>query len=264
MKLAAFQMSAATPHAERLPKVEAALREAASAGADLMIAPELCLAGYGRGPELAQLAQGLDGDWATRLGDLSDALGIAVIAGFPERAGETCYISALIKQPGTPARLYRKGTLYGDYERSIFASAGPSTVIVEIAGLKVGVLICYDVEFPENTRRLALAGADLIAVPTALPAGNTPETTETGSFVVTHLVPTRACENVNFVAYVNNADADERFAFQGESVICAPNGSVLAKAPKAGDKLLFADIDPTAYDAIRAYLPYHEDLGPLL
>jgi len=126
------------------------------------------------------------------------------------------------------------------------------------------VLICYDVEFPENTRRLAMAGADLIAVPTALPTGGMGETNGTGSFVVQHLVPTRACENVNFVAYVNNADADERFEFQGESVICAPNGDVLAKAPMAGDKLLFADINPAAYDAIRAYLPYREDVAPLL
>ncbi|MBZ8117076.1 nitrilase [Roseovarius sp. LXJ103] len=266
MKLAAFQMSAATPHPERLPKLEAAIREAASAGAgaDLIIAPELCLSGYGRGPEMAGLAQGLDGEWATRIGTLSDTLGIAVIAGFPERAGETRYISALIKLPGAAPQAYRKGTLYGDYERSIFTSAGPSTVIVEIAGLKVGVLICYDVEFPENTRRLAMAGADLIAVPTALPWGGMGEASGTGSFVVEHLVPTRACENVNFVAYVNNSDSDERFEFQGESVICAPNGGVLAKAPRAGDTLMFADIDPRAYDAVRAYLPYPEDVGPLL
>ena len=264
MKLAAFQMSAATPHAERLPKVEAAMREAASAGADLLIAPELCLSGYGRGPELSDLAQGLDGEWATQLSALSDTLGIAVIAGFPERAGETRYISAMIKRPGVAPEVYRKGTLYGDYERSIFTAAGPSTMIVEIAGLKVGVLICYDVEFPENTRRLAMAGADLIAVPTALPWGGIGEASGTGSFVVEHLVPTRACENVNFVAYINNSDTDERVTFQGESVICAPNGSVLAKAPKDGDKLLLADIDPRAYDAVRAYLPYPEDVGPLL
>lgn len=255
MKLAVFQMSAAIAPEARAARIIAAMQDAADAGATLMVAPEQALSGYGRGAALHAAAQPSGGAWAVQLGAAAARIGISLIAGFPERDGETCYISALIidhEAPDSPA-LYRKGCLYGDYEKGLFSPGGPSTVLIEMQGLRVGVLICYDIEFPENMRRLALAGADLVAVPTALPMG------ASARFVAEHMIRVRAFENQVFVAYADNADRDEGFAYQGLSIIAAPDGAALASAPVDGDALIYAEIDPAAYRAARQENPYLAD-----
>lgn len=253
--IAVFQMSAAIAPETRPQRIVDAMRDAAGQGATLLIAPELALSGYGRGAALPRAAQGPDGPWAQMLGKASADLGISVIAGFPERAGDICHISAMMidrAQPGD-VTIYRKGCLYGAYEKGLFTAAGPSTVIADLEGLKVGCLICYDVEFPENVRRLALAGADLIAVPTALPQG------APSAFVARHTIRARAFESQVFIAYADNADADEGFAYQGLSSIAAPDGAVLAQAGQAGDALIHADIIPANYAESRDVNPYLED-----
>ena len=254
MKIAVFQMSAALAPADRPERIIAAMREAATAGASLMIAPELALSGYGRGADFQNIAQTAQGDWAEMLQSAANETGIGIVAGFPERDGAQCFISAITMQPGGAAPvIYRKACLYGDYEKEHFASAQASTILAEIGGIKAAFLICYDVEFPENVRRLARAGADLIIVPTALPKG------ASAAFVATHLVPTRAFENQVFVAYADNADSDDTCHYQGQSCIAAPSGAVLAAAPVAGDALIYADIDVSAYDAWRDDSPYLSD-----
>ena len=129
--------------------------------------------------------------------------------------------------------IYRKSHLYGDYERSLFKPETPVSCIVELGGLKLGMLICYDVEFPENVRRLALAGVDAVLVPTALPAG------PSGTFIANHMIQTRAFENQIFVAYINHAGADERFTFAGNSRIAAPDGSLIAACSDDAEKFNF-------------------------
>ena len=257
MKLAVFQMSAAIDPDARLTRIIDAMREAMAEGADLVVAPELALTGYGRGAVLAELAQDVDGPWGQALSQAAAEIGISVVAGYPERDGDDCYISALIIDHTKPdtRHSYRKACRYGPYEKGIFAAPGPSTLLVEMHGLTLGFLICYDIEFPENARRLALAGADVIVVPTALPVS------DASLFVAEHGVRVRAFENGVFVAYSDNADADERFAFQGRSSISAPDGSVLAMAPAAGDALIMADIDPAAYQKTRDEIPYLSDLS---
>ncbi len=260
MKIAVFQMSAAPDPATNLARIETAMQEAATNGARLLIAPELATTGYGRGPVLTSLAQQGDGEWVTRLAASAGRIGISLIAGFPEADGDARYISALVinsEAPDAPV-IYRKTCLYGDYERSIFQSNGPSTVIVDLHGIKVGVLICYDVEFPENVRRLARDGADLVAVPTALPHA------ESSRFVAQHVLRVRGFENQIFMAYADQADGFEKFRFQGLSSITAPDGAVLASAPESGDALIYALIDPAAYAASREESPYLRDLGTVV
>jgi 5-aminopentanamidase len=106
------------------------------------------------------------------------------------------------------------------------------------------------VEFPELVRELALAGADLILVPTALPQS-------TGAaFIARSLVPTRAFENGAFVAYADHCGRDARVAYQGLSVIAAPDGSEPARAGAAEPALLMATIEPAAHDEARRANPY--------
>jgi predicted amidohydrolase len=116
------------------------------------------------------------------------------------------------------------------------------------------MLICYDVEFPENVRRLAVTGAEVVLVPTALPAG------PSGSFIAEHMIQTRAFENQIFVAYVNHCGTDDLFRFAGRSRVAAPDGQLLATANVTDETLLVVDIDLASFDRSRAENTYLRDL----
>jgi predicted amidohydrolase len=254
MRIAALQFEAkAGDPAANLARIEAAAGRAAEAGAKLLVAPELCLSGYGAGEAHEAQAEPLDGPLVGRLQAIARNNGLAIITGFSERLGDAIANSALFLD-GTRVVAYRKAFLYGDYEKDLFKPGRPETVIVEHAGLKIGMLICYDVEFPENVRRLALAGVDLVAVPTALPA------TEHAPFIAHSIVPVRAFENQVHVAYVDLCGKDERFSYAGLSTVAAPDGRVLAQAG-SGEELIFADIDPAGFEAAREENPYLADLA---
>ena len=168
--------------------------------------------------------------------------------------GAFIYNSAVFTDGRSEPVIYRKSHLYGDYERAIFAAGDPTATIVAWRGLKLGLLICYDVEFPENVRRLALAGADLVAVPTALPVS--PE----AEMIAERVIAVRAFENQIFVAYANHTGRDDRFAYAGLSHVAAPDGSTLAKASATEAGLIIAELQPGEYGASRAANTYLRDL----
>ncbi|MCM5559718.1 carbon-nitrogen hydrolase family protein [Pleomorphomonas sp. JP5] len=254
MLLAAQQMqSHPSDVAANLDRLDKAAAEAAAGGARLLVTPELGLVGYGAGPDLPLLAEPADGPLAESLVAIARRHSLAVVAGFAERDGDAIYNSALFVSIDQRA-VYRKSHLYGAYEKRWFRAAAPSTVLVRHDGLSFGLLICYDVEFPENVRRLALAGADAVLVPTALPAG------ESGDFIAAHMIAVRAFENQTFVAYVDNCGKDGDFDYAGLSRIAAPDGTILAAPPGRDETLLFANIAPSAYARSRAENTYLADL----
>ncbi len=240
--------------AANLARVEQAAREAAAKGASLLMTPELGLTGYGAGDIIRDLAEPADGALVQRLQTVSAQSGIAIIAGFAERAEGTVYNSAVYVDGDAAPVVYRKSNLYGDYERGLFTPAEPETVTFNHRGVRCGMLICYDVEFPENVRRLALAGVDAVLVPTALPAGYS------GTFIADHMIQTRAFENQIFVAYINHCGADERFTFAGSSRIAAPDGSLLASAASHGETLMVVNVDPVTFSVSKAENTYLTDL----
>ncbi|WP_280820202.1 carbon-nitrogen hydrolase family protein [Pseudaminobacter soli (ex Li et al. 2025)] len=255
MKLAALQMqSVAGDVAANLATIRQAALEAAAAGATLLITPELALTGYGAGEAIRKLAEPADGEQADRLAAISDETGIGIVAGFAERHGEAIYNSALYVDGLGARTVYRKSHLYGPYERGLFVPESPKAQVINHRGTTVGLLICYDVEFPENVRRLAQAGAEVIAVPTALPKSDHDE------LIARKMIPVRAFENQVFVAYVNHCGADALFSYAGLSVIAAPDGSLIAEAGAAGDKLLIAKIDTGDYAESAAANSYLADL----
>ncbi len=117
-------------------------------------------------------------------------------------------------------------TSYGDRPFAVF----------EIAGVKVGMLICYDAAFPEATRSLALLGADLIVLPTNWPPG--------AECVAEHTLNTRAMENAVYFMAVNRVGEERGFQFIGRSRICGPSGCTLASTESTAATILYADIDP--------------------
>lgn len=258
MKIAALQMqSVLADVSANLARIEQAAKEAASQGASLLIAPELAVTGYGAGEAMASLASPAGGEIEQRLAEIARVYSIAVVAGFAERAGDNVYNSAIFVDEKGDSYIYRKSHLYGEYERGLFCAEKPSAVLVEHGGITFGMLICYDVEFPENVRRLALAGAELVVVPTALPKG------ASGSFIAQTLIRTRAFENQVYVAYVNHSGSDGAFDYAGLSCIAAPDGQFLAQASADNDALLYAEIEPGAYAQSRQENTYLRDLVSL-
>ncbi|SIQ33781.1 Predicted amidohydrolase [Rhizobium sp. RU20A] len=254
-RIAALQMKVACGDvAANLARIATAAAEAKAAGADLLVLPELALTGYGADAALAGMAEPVDGPQVTRLRAISRETGVAIIAGFAERDGETVYNSAVYVDGDGPATVYRKSHLYGDYERGHFVPGQPAAIVFSHRGLSCGMLICYDVEFPENVRRLAEAGVDAVLVPTALPAG------WSGSVIADVMIATRAFENQVLVAYVNHCGADPLFTFAGQSRVAAPDGTILAKGPASGESLMVFDYDPADYAVSRAENAYLRDL----
>lgn len=256
MRIAALQMQSVPGDVQaNLARIERAAIEAARGGADLLITPELGLTGYGAGEAITALAEPANGDQLRAVQAISSANRIVIIAGFAERDEADVYNSAAFVDGDNRPAIYRKSHLYGNYERSLFKPSNPANCIVEMGGLKLGMLICYDVEFPENVRRLALGGVDMVLVPTALPAG------PSGTFIANHMIQVRAFENQIFIAYVNHAGADERFTFAGNSRIAAPDGSLLSACYDDAEQLIFADIDPAAFTVSSDNNSYLKDLG---
>ncbi len=254
MRLAAFQMSARPGDvAANLALIDETAREAALAGADIMVAPELATTGYGIGDALRDLAEPADGDQVSALAAMAVRHGVGIVAGFAERNRGTIYDAAVFVSPGGDRFVYRKRQLYGDYERSLFTPGDASPAVFTTAGMQAGLLVCYDLEFPELPRRLAVAGAEIILVPTALPEG------PGAPFIAERLVPVRAFENQTVVVYANHAGNDGRFTYAGRSCIVMPDGSEAVRAAVSEAALVVAEYDPAAYQASRRANPYLAD-----
>jgi predicted amidohydrolase len=237
MKVSIFQgpdYSAGVP--KNLDTMAEQLGKAGALGSDLIIFSEMFTSGYNIGRETThRLAEVNNGATAEFVIDIARKSGIAVLYGYPERDRENIYNSAqLIDAAGQRSCNYRKTHLFGDIERSTFAAGDCNSPVFELNGMKMGVLICYDVEFAENVRSLAMAGADFVAVPTAL--------MHPYSLVPEKLIPTRAYENQVFVAYANRCDIEQELDYTGLSCIVGPDGSDLARAGKE-QTLITASLD---------------------
>jgi predicted amidohydrolase len=229
--------------------------EAAQAGADLVVFPEMFLSGYNIGEAAFKLAEPVDGPGTAAVERIAGDSGITVLYGYPERSGDRVFNSACLIHPAHGALAnYRKTHLYGAEEKRLFAP-GEDWVVAELEGLKIGILICYDIEFPEAVRALALAGAELIAVPTAL--------IQPFDIVARTLVPARAFENQVYVAYAGLCGREGRLGYCGLSCIVGPDGQDLARAG-ADPALLVDDIDPAVILRGRKANPYLSDRRPEL
>ncbi|MBW4581888.1 MAG: carbon-nitrogen hydrolase family protein [Tildeniella nuda ZEHNDER 1965/U140] len=251
MKLAIYQ-GAGIPSdvSANLMLLEQTATTAAKQQANLLIFPELFLTGYNIGDAVKQLAEPCYGRSLQFAASIARECRLALLFGYAERDGETIYnAAALIDAEGNLAASYRKAHLFGAEEQRLF-TPGQQRVLHTIAGVRVGVLICYDVEFPEAVRALALQGAELIAVPTALmfPYTQIPRV----------LIPTRALENQVFVAYANRIGVESSLKYCGFSTIAAPDGTVLAQAG-AEETLLVAEIDRAAIAETRSVFSYLND-----
>lgn len=247
---------------ENLALIRRAAVRAAEAGADLLVTPELFPTGYAP----ARAAESDGAGLRKELSVIADEEGIGVVASTVEDEGGTRFISAsLFDETGTELLRYRKAHLFGDEERSAFTPGAGMPRAVDFRGLRVALGICYDIEFPEYARSAVRAGADLLCIPTAVPAtgdvgGPQPLHTYNAERISTLLVPARALENGVYIAYANHAAP----GFTGNSVIASPYGTLLAAAAADGDELLLTDIHPDEVQRARRINTYAQDMRPEL
>ena len=243
--------------AGNLQRMAQAAQQAAAAGAQVLVCPEMFISGYAIGAAaVQQLAQPADGAWAQAVAAIAQRHHIAVVYGYPEQdpSGAVFNAAQWISAQGQRCLNYRKTYLFGDLDRNQFAAGAPSAATFTLQGWSIGLLICYDVEFPEATRRLALAGADLIVVPTA----NMPDY----DFVAQALVPVRAYENQMYVAYANYMGAEGDVHYGGLSLLAAPDGQAVAQADRQ-PTLLIATLDDARLSTARAANRHVRDAAAL-
>ena len=264
MRVAVYQCEPGpTDVAANLERLAGVARDAAAQGAELLVCPEMFLTGYNIGAANARrLAEMRDGFSAQRIAEIARENRLAVLYGYPERAAEdgapeVAVFNAvqLVSADGRSLANYRKTHLFGELDRSMFSASAAEQSLVDLNGWCLGMLICYDIEFPENARRLAVAGADLILAPTAnmIPY----------DVVATTIVPARAFENQVYVAYANYCGSEGEIHYCGLSCVASPDGTDAARAGPS-ESLIVADLDRESLAASRSINTYLADRRPEL
>ena len=221
-----------------IEKTCAAISKAGSNGADLVVLPELASCGY----PLASVdeARSCAESSALCLSRWQEAAQgkVMVVGGFCEAGEGAVYNSCALIDPSGVRAIYRK-VHFWDREKLVFAPGdSPPPLVATDLGL-IAVAICYDLEFPELTRGLALRGAVLLALPTATPFSPRPERTH--PMAVTLAMATARLNGI-FVAACDHTGAERGLNFDGGSVIVSNTGWLLAGPVTAyGEGLLSAD-----------------------
>ncbi|UWQ79712.1 hydrolase [Leisingera sp. S132] len=240
--------------AQALADLDTSLAEAARMGAQLLVTPELFLCGYGS-PEAARgMAQQQNSPLLVAAAQLAARHCVGLVLGYPERDGTELYNSAIVF--GCDGKLlhnYRKTMMPNDFERGCFA-CGNGPRVFDFQGIRCAVVICYDVEFPELPRHAALAGVELLIVPTALRAD--------WRVVSDCVIPARAYENGIFVAYCDFAAEGCNPVFAGGSMVCGPDGRRLA-VPGPGQELYTATVATDGMARTRSDIAFLKDLPQL-
>jgi predicted amidohydrolase len=219
---------------ENLAAAEAAVREAAAAGARVVVLPELVASGYvfADVAEAAGLAESAaDGPTVRAWSALAAELGLVIVGGLCERddAGLLRNSAVLVDASGLRA-VYRKAHLW-DREAEVFVPGDDAPPVVDTAVGRIGLLVCYDLEFPEWVRLVGLAGADLIAAPTNWPDAPRPAGERPMEVV---RVQAGACANRVFVAAADRCGTERGVDWVGGSVVVDPDGWPLAGPASPG------------------------------
>jgi 5-aminopentanamidase len=238
IRVAACQIDPQLGEVDRnLERIERVVAEAAAGGARLVVLPEAAVTGYvfEHLDEALTVAQRASAVAEPRLSDLAAAHGVALIVGTLEAEGREVFNTALLFAEDGRRYRYRKMHLpYLGVDR--FATAGPSAPeVYDLAGMRVGVLICYDLRFPEAARICALDGADLIALPTNWPVGV--------QFHPGIFAPARAAENHVYLLACDRVGEERGTTFIGRSILLDTNGKALVTASDTEEETIFGEVD---------------------
>ncbi|MCQ4209193.1 nitrilase-related carbon-nitrogen hydrolase [Streptomyces longispororuber] len=231
--------------AANLAAAEEAIEAAAGAGARVVVLPELANSGYvfASAAEARALAEPVEGPTVTAWSAAARRHGVTLVAGLAELdADDRVRNSAVLIDPtGTVRAVYRKTHLFGT-EKDFFVPGDERPPVVDVEGVgRIGVMVCYDLEFPEWVRLAALAGTELLCAPVNWPLFPRPEGERPAEAV---RVQADAAVNRMYVAACDRAGEERGVRWTGGSVIADPDGFPLAgHAPTEGPALLLAACD---------------------
>jgi predicted amidohydrolase len=237
----------------------AAIEAAARDGAEVVVLPELASSGYvfADRAELASLAETRDGPAITAWANLAEAFGLTIVAGFPEAAGDEIFNSAVVVDATGVRGVYRKAHLW-DTENAVFDRGDDLPLLVETTHGRLGVMLCYDVEFPEWVRAVALAGADLLCAPVNWPLLPRPEGERP-----TEMVRAMAGAGMNRmpIAVCDRTGVERGVDWVGGSLITDADGYPLAIAEfsKAGSITADVDVEQARVKRFNEYNDVHGD-----
>jgi len=253
----------------------AKIHEAAAAGADLVVLPELHL-----GPYFCQnedhnhfdLAQPIPGPTTEILSAVAKKLQIVIVSTiFEKRAAGLYHNTAVVfDKDGSIAGKYRKMHIPDDpgfYEKYYFTPGDIGFKPIETSIGKLGVLICWDQWFPEAARLMALAGAELLIYPTAIgwdkEDSHEEQQRQLNAWItiqrahaVANGIPVISCNRIGFE---QAPDSDKGIQFWGNSFIAGPQGEIITQADDSEVKLLSCSLDSARSERIRRIWPYLRD-----
>ncbi|HEV2623044.1 MAG TPA: carbon-nitrogen hydrolase [Frateuria sp.] len=276
LKVALLQETNRGSRDANLDAIEAGLREAAAAGAQLVLLQELH-----NGPYFCQrecvdefdLAETIPGAGTERIGRLAEEFRLVVVASiFEKRAAGLYHNTAVVfDRSAAIAGKYRKMHIPDDpafYEKFYFTPGDLGFEPIDTSVGRLGVLVCWDQWYPEAARLMALAGAQLLLYPTAIgwdPGDAQDErdrqreawvTVQRGHAVANGL-PLLACNRTGYEADPSEVGAG--IQFWGTSFVAGPQGEFLAKAGTDGRELLLVDIDLSRSEHVRRIWPFLRD-----
>jgi len=245
-----------------IKKMEKKIKQAKRKGANLVVFPELALTGYLCRDLVYELAEPVPtGPSIRQITNITRRESLHVIFGMIEqskKAGGVLYNTAILIGPRGFIGKYQKMHLptHSVFEEKRYFRPGYQTPIYETNIGKLGMIICYDIYFPEITRLMRLKGSQLIACISASPS------TRRGFFEV--LTAARAIESTVFLAFTNLVGIEDGLQFWGGSRIIAPSGSVIAQAEYDEEDLVVAKINYSDTKHVEAFVPTLRDLRPEL
>jgi N-carbamoylputrescine amidase len=248
MRIALVQQAADHDKSVNIRRGLDALEGAARSGAELVAFAELAFERFypqrPAAPAAWRLGERVPGPTTEAFCRKARELGVAVVLNLYERDGQRGFdCSPVIDADGTLVGRTRMVHIT-DYpcfhEQGYYTPGDTGAPVYQTKAGKIGVAICYDRHYPEYMRALALGGADLIVVPQAGALDEWPDGLYEGEMSVA------AFQNGYFVALCNRVGHEECLTFSGESFVCAPDGTVVARAAKLEEAVLVADIDLSA------------------
>ncbi len=253
MKIAIAQMECIVGNvSSNLNKISVFTEKAAEQGSRVVIFPEMADTGYDLS-QIARHASSWDRGPIERIRQIAEKNGMYIICGLSELTGGRIYnVLAVVGPDGKLMAKYRKTHLAAFsplHEEKIF-TPGDSLETVQIDDLTWGLMICYDLRFPEVSRCLVLEGSEVLVLSSAWPL---PRLRHWNT-----MIDARAIENQVFVAAANHAGKNSGAIFCGSSKIVDPFGVTIAATSEEREALIVGELDKTELLRVRKTMPVLE------
>jgi N-carbamoylputrescine amidase len=244
-KIALVQQSCSSDIAANQNKGLHAVKKAAKEGAHIICFSELAFEPfYPQTPSTGNnldLSEPVPGPTTARFSELAKNLGVVIILNQFEKDGTKTYdTSPVINRDGSylgKTRMVHITDYTSFHERGYYSPGDTGIPVYNTQFGKIGVSICFDRHFPEYMRALALGGAEIIFIPQAGAVGEWPD----GLYEAEMRVA--AFQNGYFTALCNRVGEEQALTFAGESFVCDPGGTVIARAGEGTEEILFCDCD---------------------